>query len=253
MSKNTDKSYPQKKKERRRRRKLSPDLPAAVQIVFDYSAQQTLSQAWSNSIRRSRRFPAFSSSDRSFGDSQDDWTENAISGESTCGLRQMTSWRRSTPSTTTLYGTPQNLWYRTWIHQPLEKIIQNQKATVMTDKESDMFEIKKGTKQGDPLSSLLFNTVLQVALADDIPRWQKKKRNGHVFRRLPFRLPHQFAICWRCTPVCDYRGAASKNDVISNIALKRCDRYIKEKRRFSAAKARAVEKKWRLTTSKCEY
>ena len=43
------------------------------------------------------------------------------------------------------------------------------------DKESDMFEIKKGTKQGDPLSSLLFNIVLQVALKDDLPRWQKKK------------------------------------------------------------------------------
>ena len=50
----------------------------------------------------------------------------------------------------------------------------------MTDKESDMFEIKKGTKQGDPLSSLLFNTVLQVALKDDLPRWQQKKRNGHL-------------------------------------------------------------------------
>ena len=38
-----------------------------------------------------------------------------------------------------------------------------------------MFEIKKETKQGDPLSSLLFNTVLQVALKGDLPRWQKKK------------------------------------------------------------------------------
>ena len=46
----------------------------------------------------------------------------------------------------------------------------------MTDEESNMFEITKGTKQGDPLSSLLFNTVLQVALKDDLPRWQK--RNG---------------------------------------------------------------------------
>ena len=48
----------------------------------------------------------------------------------------------------------------------------------MTDKESDMFEIKKGTKQGDPLSRLLFNIVLQVALKDDLPRWQKKKGMG---------------------------------------------------------------------------
>ena len=41
-----------------------------------------------------------------------------------------------------------------------------------------MFEIKKGTKQGDPLSSLLFNTVLQNSLKDDIQRWQKKKGMG---------------------------------------------------------------------------
>ena len=40
------------------------------------------------------------------------------------------------------------------------------------------FEKKKGTKQGDPLSSLLFNTVLQVALKDDLTHWQKKKGMG---------------------------------------------------------------------------
>ena len=48
----------------------------------------------------------------------------------------------------------------------------------MTDKESDMFEIKKETKQGDPLSSLFFNIVLQMVLNDDSPRWQKKKGMG---------------------------------------------------------------------------
>ena len=52
------------------------------------------------------------------------------------------------------------------------------KASVQTDEESNMFEIKKGTKQGDPLSSLLFNTVLQNSLNDDIQRWQKKKSLG---------------------------------------------------------------------------
>ena len=53
-----------------------------------------------------------------------------------------------------------------------------QKGTVLTDKESDVFEIKIGTKQGDPLSSLLFNTALQMALKDDVTRWQKTKGMG---------------------------------------------------------------------------
>ena len=57
----------------------------------------------------------------------------------------------------------------------LKRLYKNQKATVMTDKESDLFEINKGTKQDDLLSSLLLNTVLQVAFKDHLPRWQKKK------------------------------------------------------------------------------
>ena len=39
----------------------------------------------------------------------------------------------------------------------LKKLYRDQKASVLTDEESNMFEIKKGTKQGDPLSSLLSN------------------------------------------------------------------------------------------------
>ena len=57
----------------------------------------------------------------------------------------------------------------------LKKIYRDQKASVQTDVKSNMFEIKKGTKQGDLLSSLLFNIVLQNSLKDDIQRWQKKK------------------------------------------------------------------------------
>ena len=39
---------------------------------------------------------------------------------------------------------------------------------MQTDEESEIFDIQKGSKQGDPMSSLLFTTVLQYAL--------KKKR-----------------------------------------------------------------------------
>ena len=60
----------------------------------------------------------------------------------------------------------------------LKKLFRDQKSTVLTEKESDLFEIKTGTKQGDPLSSLLFHTVLQKAVEEDIPRWQKKRGMG---------------------------------------------------------------------------
>ena len=56
-------------------------------------------------------------------------------------------------------------------------LYSHQEGTVLTDKESDIFPIKRGTKQGDPLSSLLFNTVLQFSLENDLKRWQEKQ-NG---------------------------------------------------------------------------
>ena len=60
----------------------------------------------------------------------------------------------------------------------LRKIYKDQKASVQTDEESEIFDIQKGSKQGDPMSSLLFNTVLQYALKNAIQRWQKKKGMG---------------------------------------------------------------------------
>ena len=56
----------------------------------------------------------------------------------------------------------------------LKRLYAEQKGTFMTDKESDPFEIKRGTKQGDPLCSLLFNTVLQYALEGELNRWQER-------------------------------------------------------------------------------
>ena len=60
----------------------------------------------------------------------------------------------------------------------LKKIYKDLKASVQTDVESNMFEIKKGTKQGDRLSSLLFNAALQDSLKEVTKRWQKKKGVG---------------------------------------------------------------------------
>ena len=60
----------------------------------------------------------------------------------------------------------------------LKKMYKDQKASVQTDEESNIFDILKSSKQGDPMSSLVFNTVLHYALKNEIQRWQKKKGMG---------------------------------------------------------------------------
>ena len=56
----------------------------------------------------------------------------------------------------------------------LKRLYERQKRSVLIDKESDVFETEKGTKQGDQLSRSLLNTVLRVALKDDLAKWQRK-------------------------------------------------------------------------------
>ena len=60
----------------------------------------------------------------------------------------------------------------------LKRLCADKRATVLTDKVSDGFEMKRGTKQGVPLSSLLFNTILQDSLENDLTRW-RGKGHGH--------------------------------------------------------------------------
>ena len=57
----------------------------------------------------------------------------------------------------------------------LQRLYSQQEGTVLTDKESDIFLIKRGTKQVAPLSLFLFNTVLQFSLESDLKRWQEKQ------------------------------------------------------------------------------
>ena len=57
---------------------------------------------------------------------------------------------------------------------PTEKENTDQRATVLIDVESDELGIARGTKEGDPLCSLFFNSVLQSALENDIEAWKDK-------------------------------------------------------------------------------
>ena len=95
----------------------------------------------------------------------------------------------------------------------LRKIYRDQQASVQTDEESEIFDIQKGSKQGDPMSSLLFNTVLQYSLKDEIQRWQKQKRNGNLLERSRPRLPHELAICRRRDAVRNLQRTAAEYDV----------------------------------------
>ena len=54
----------------------------------------------------------------------------------------------------------------------VRRLYFNRKAAVMTDEESEIFEVRRETKQGDLLSSLLINIE---ALKDDLLRWQRKR------------------------------------------------------------------------------
>ena len=105
-------------------------------------------------------------------------SRNATSGQSKCGQRRSTSRRHLTPLHKSIWKALKSCGIKHDYIGLLKKIYRDQKASVHTDEESNMFEIKKGTKLGDPLSSLLFNTVVHNSLNDDIQRLQKRKGMG---------------------------------------------------------------------------
>ena len=66
------------------------------------------------------------------------------------------------------------------------EMYKNLKARVKTDKVGTSFSIKRGVKQGDPLSSLLFNCVLEDIFRD--MDWNKKgiNMNGEYLNNLRY-------------------------------------------------------------------
>ena len=53
----------------------------------------------------------------------------------------------------------------------LARMYRNQSGRVRTDTMSKVFDLRRGTKQGDPLSSLLFNAVLEDVMSDFKGHW----------------------------------------------------------------------------------
>ena len=133
----------------------------------------------------------------------------------------------------------------------LKKLGRDQKATVLTDEESDMLNIKKGTRQGDPLSSLLFNTVLQKALEEYVPRWQKKRGMG-------IDLSDNDHDCLTNLPTtCSYlhpqKNSSKKCCANSSEVLKKWDSgSIQERRKFSGNRSLNIRKEIEIDDIKVE-
>ena len=89
-----------------------------------------------------------------------------------------TSRRHSTPSLTILFGRHSNLATSITSTSASWGRCTKTRRLRYRDEESKIFDIQKGSKQWDPMSGLLFNTVLQYSLKEEIQCWQKKKGMG---------------------------------------------------------------------------
>ena len=87
------------------------------------------------------------------------WRNVVVSGVYRCTSARSTSRKHSTVSNIQRYGVPCSFTALKQANVRLLQRLYSRQGTILTDKESDTFPIKRATKQRDPLSSLMFNSV----------------------------------------------------------------------------------------------
>ena len=101
----------------------------------------------------------------------------------------------------------------------LSKLYQGQRACIQSDAQSRYFPIMKGTKQGDPISPIVFNSVLEEVMRDVKTEWSRKRYGlqlGHGGETLTnLRFADDIVIIARTLPqikqmIADVAAASAK-------------------------------------------
>ena len=114
-----------------------------------------------------------------------------------------------------------------------------------------MFPIKRERSKETPLSSLLFNTVLNFSLEEDLKRWQEKEKGIRLSDK---NLPDKYEICRRRTTLLHVAGKYVKFYVNLRSARKQWVwKSTQTRRKYSVTKTKWKQKKSQSTTSRSNF
>ena len=136
------------------------------------------------------------------------WSNDVVSGRCTAVHQQNRLHESIRPNQTfSIVEIPSALLCRARICETIVTALQPTKRNSLNRQREWCNYDQTGCEAGGPLSSLLFNTVLQFSLEGDLKRWQEKKK-GYQTERQQRRLPHEFEIRRRRTALFYFAGIA---------------------------------------------
>ena len=111
--------------------------------------------------------------------------------------------------------------YRIILRVLLEEVIRGtERVRLNGQRERHVWD--KEEKQEDPFVHFTLNTVLQMALKDDVEHWQKSKRHGLYDRAIMTLIASQNVRYARRSLVHYFAGASPKNNVLLQAEYWRC-------------------------------